>query len=326
MFTNINILNDVYYLHEYVSLYINDKSKLFEFKYEHNEKKFYTIAIKKPIEYIGKIKCDKQYYDLETAYGYGGFYTNTDDTLFLKEAMHLYEKKCKKENIIAEFIRFHPFNNFPIMYKNFLDFTLYDRDIVIKTIKNNVIDSYKSKVRNIIKNANKKLVIQESLDLDNFIVLYNKTMKKNNADKFYFFTKEYYKNLLNNNFAKLYEVIYQNEIIAMGFFMFGKDIVHYHLSANSEISYSLNANYALLDHVFNKTNSLNKNICLLGGGTTSSKEDSLFKFKKKFSNEIKPFYIGGKIYNKEIYNKYIKLWEEQSSRDINYFLKYRLDI
>ena len=78
--------------------------------------------------------------------------------------------------------------------------------------------------------------------------------------------------------------------------------------------------------MFHKAKELGLKYFLLGGGTTTQEDDSLLKFKTKFSKELKPFYISGKIYNKSIYDKYNKIWEEQSKEEIKYFLKYRLEI
>ena len=112
----------------------------------------------------------------------------------------------------------------------------------------------------------------------------------------------------------------------MGFFMFGDNIAHYHLSANSNLSYKLNSNYALLDTLFNIAKNMGLKYFLLGGGSTSNSEDSLLKYKKKFSPAIKQFYISGKVFNNDIFKKYNSIWEEQSDSRINYFLKYRLNI
>jgi len=323
---DINLLADIYYSNEYISLYLKKGEILFDFEYREENLFFINKAIKRPIKQIGDIAIDDGYYDLETAYGYGGFYTNSDDKHFIKRAFKEYYKKCENEKIIAEFIRFHPFNNFPIKYNNYLEFNIYDRDVVIITLNKNIIDSYSSKVRNIIKKADKKVTIQKSDNLIKFINLYNGTMKRNSATDFYFFSEDIFKNLYKIKNIDLYKVVFENEIIAMGFFIKGEDFIHYHLSANSILSYSLNANYALLYNLSEIGKKEGKSYFILGGGTTSLADDSLLKFKKKFSKETKPFYISGKIYNKKMYRRYIELWEEQSKVEVKYFLKYRLDI
>lgn len=322
----MNLLNDIYYNDGYISLYLKDDEELFGFEYREDDNFFINKTIKRPIKKIGNIEVDDNLYDLETAYGYGGFYTNSDDKHFLQNAMNEYEKKCKDENIVAEFIRFHPFNDFPMLNADFFDFNIYDRDVVVKNLSTDILSSYTSKVRNSVKRADEKILFQESKNINKFIELYNATMLKNDAGDFYFFEEDYYRNLINLENVKLYEIVFENEIIAMGFFILSNTIGHYHLSANTPISYKLNSNYALLHNMFNIAKDLGISYFMLGGGTTSNEDDPLLKFKKKFSKETKPFYISGKIYNKEIYDKYNKIWKEQSCEDVKYFLKYRLEI
>jgi len=60
---------------------------------------------------------------------------------------------------------------------------------------------------------------------------------------------------------------------------------------------------------------------LLGGGTTSDPNDRIFFFKTRFSKDIMPYYIGGKIFDMEIYNKLINQREFNNNR----FLRYRYE-
>lgn len=323
----MNLLNDIYYSKEYISLYLKEKEEIFEFLYKDGDNIFYNLAIKRPILEIKNKKINDGYFDLETAYGYGGFYTNTDDSMFILNALKNYEEKCIEEKIIAEFIRFHPFNDFSQKFSSFFDMNIYDRDIVYIDLflsKEERWKTYSSNTRNILRKCEENLKIEESYNLDNFIELYEKTMKKNEASSFYFFSKKYYENLLNNKNIKLYEIKKDNEIISSAFFMFDSNFGHYHLSANDYENRKYNANYFILDQLFEFAKQNNKKYFILGGGTTSSPEDTLLKFKKKFSSLTKSFYISGKVYNREIYSKYIDIWEKASIENIKYFLKYRL--
>jgi len=322
----MHLENDIYYKNDYIALYLKEDEEIFDFKYQEDNKIFINKSIKRPIKKIGNTVLDDEYYDLETAYGYGGFYCNSDDKSFIKEAMNEYENRCKNENIIAEFIRFHPFNYFPLQNANLFDFNIEDRDVIVKKLDDNIMNSYNSKVRNMVKRALEKIEISKSNDIETFQKIYNETMQKNNASDFYYFDNEYYQNLINNKDIELYQCVYDDKIVAMAFFMFGNDIAHYHLSANTELSYKLNSNYALLHYMFEIAKDRGIDYFLLGGGSTSNEDDPLFKFKKKFSKETKPFFISGKIYNQDVYNEYNKIWQEQSNEDIKYFLKYRLEV
>ena len=325
-FKKCDLETDIYFSDEYISLYLNENEDIFSFNYREENHYFVNKTIKRAIKKIGNVEVEDGFYDLESAYGYGGFYSNSEDSEFLKRAFKSYEKKCVEEGVIAEFIRFHPFNNFSVKNQEFLDFNLYDRDVVVKDLRENVYASYSAKVRNTVKRASEKTLFRESENVDKFKLLYDETMRKNSANNFYFFSKEYYKKLLKNKKIKLYELLYESEVVAMGIFMFSDTVAHYHLSANTATSYSINANYALLHNVFEVAKSMGVEYFLLGGGSTPFPDDSLLKFKKKFSKELKPFYIAGKIYNREVYDRYNMLWDTQSREEVKYFLKYRLEI
>ena len=61
----------------------------------------------------------------------------------------------------------------------------------------------------------------------------------------------------------------------------------------------------------------------LGGGLTDSPEDSLFRFKKKFSSNCKHFYIGKRVHDQKIYEKLIKRWENEHGVKAKMLLQYR---
>ena len=60
-----------------------------------------------------------------------------------------------------------------------------------------------------------------------------------------------------------------------------------------------------------------------GGGITNSKDDSLYRFKKKFGKNTEfKFYVGRKIWNKEIYKRLCLVKKVNSGCD--FFPAYRL--
>lgn len=324
-----DLFNDIYYQKEYIALYLKDKEEIFEFRYKENGNTFYNIAIKRPILSIGNIDLNKTYYDLETAYGYGGYYSDNDGEDFLSSALKKYQEYCIEENIIAEFIRFHPFNDIHNFLNNYFDLFVHDRDTIYvdaSLSKEERWKKYSSKMRNILRKCEKELIFKKSNDIESFISLYEKTMRRNVADDFYFFDKSYFQELITLNNIELYEVLYNEIVISSSFFMFSEDYGHYHLSANNYEYRKHNANYYILDSIFDIAYQRGIKQFLLGGGRTNLDGDLLLKFKEKFSSLKKNFYIAGKIYNKKIYEEYVNIWQEQSEENIKYFLKYRLGI
>jgi len=329
----MNLLNDIYYSKEYISLYLKDNEEIFEFEYKEDNFIFYNIAIKRPITKIGNIDICDGYFDLETAYGYGGFYLNTNNQEFVKNALGKYEQYCLEKKIIAEFIRFHPWNTFPQEQKELLDMNSYDRDVVYVDLEAEyeyIEKQYSSSLKRNIKKA-KSLGLEyeiqsiNSESLDTFVDLYNMTMQKNSASNFYYFEKIYFENLFSLKGIELHSIVYNSTIINMVIIFKNSGKLYYHLGATNPDYYSLNPNPFIFDCII-KNSCKEAKYLYFGGGTTSDKEDPLLKFKQKFSSLTKPFYISGKIYNNEIYSQYKQAWEQQSKEEIKYFLKYRLEI
>lgn len=321
---------DIFYSNNYISLYLKHGDELFEFEYKNGDDFFLNKSIKRPIQKIAKSIVTDGFYDLETAYGYGGFYTNSKSKEFIRKSLSEYYKRCKAENIIAEFIRFHPFNSFPVDHDEFLDFNIYDRDTVVVALYkgyDSIRSQYSSSLKRNINKAKrcglkyKQLSITDK-NISKFCELYYETMRNNNADDFYFFNEEYFENLFNIEYVTLHGVYCNEIIINMAIIFTTTKNLYYHLGATDSNYYNSNPNALLFDSII-QTALENYDYLYLGGGATSVFNDPLLKFKQKFSNEIKPFYISGNIYNSEMYNAYINIWKEQNNEDLKFFLKYR---
>lgn len=325
-----NLMSDIYYSKEYVSLYLKEGEVEFRFEYKEDSNIFLNSAIKKPINKIGNLKIDDGFFDLETAYGYGGYYANTDNHDFLCRAFEAYSQKCLDEKIIAEFIRFHPYNSMPLFGRSYFDFLLSDRETVsidLSLTKQERWSKYSATTRNILRKASAHLSIKKVTDIDAFMAIYQSTMEKNKADKSYYFLFEYYEKMLALKDAALFAIIFDGRIINMSFILFGQDLVHYHLSANDSEFMRINANYYLIDAVCDYSNENYPEIFEfhLGGGRTNDASDSLLAFKSKFSNIRNEFYIAGKIFDRPTYKKYFDIFNAMHPEYVNenYFLKYR---
>ena len=329
---DFNPFKDPYYNKEYISLYLNKDDEIMEFSYSENEMISYNIGIKRKIKSINDIIIAEPYYDLETVYGYGGFYTNTDDKSFLDKAINLYKEFCIENRIVAEFIRFNPLSPFLIHLSNYLNFFEHNRDVVVVDLtlkEEEILKNYSSTTRNIIRRLLKdnsyKLEILESEESKNKMVekfynLYYQTMQKNNAEKFYFFDKYYFKGLNKLSFSKLFVVYKDDEVISMAYFLEGDKVVYYHLSANDPLKYNLRGNYLALHKAIDYYSSIRKKYLILGGGRSKDPNDSLFLFKQKFSKITLPFYIGGIIHIEDKYKEFCNI----SKSNEKLFLKYRV--
>ena len=277
-----------------------------------------------------------RFYDFETPYGYGGPVSNCPDADWNKKAVEKLKEFFSDNDYLAGFIRFHPLLRNSDMCRTC--FTVIDdrKTVAIDTsvsvdeIWQNQINS---KNRNMIRKAEKNgLVYVRDNDfkyLDQFKKLYDSTMKRLEADDFYFFDDDYYARFTESFHGKGFLGCIRNgdEVISAALFMYDGDYGHYHLAGSCREYSSLGANNLLLWKTACEMHGDGIREFHLGGGTDSQEENSLFKFKKSFSPELRQFSIGKVVFNKEAYDAVCAGWErknpEKTLKYKNLVLKYR---
>lgn len=297
---------DIYFKASYARLY----GEVFDFEFKLGSFVFKTLAIKSEI-------TNTPFFDLQSPYGYSGFYTNSKDEKFLKEALNALKEKALKENIIAFFVRFHPFDENLSFYEKELDFFKQNKKIVLVNLENDlnhIRSNYSPRIKSYVKKARAELIIQECFKEDNqdFIELYKQTMQRNEAESFYYFNEAYFDALFDFKEYKLFKALDKENNKAYASFFINENFAYYHLSANSKHS---NANAALLDFAFEYAFERGTKFCILGGGM--SEADSLYYFKERFSTLYAHFCIGGIIINQEAFSNLCKPYKNP------YFLAYR---
>lgn len=322
-----NLFQDLYYQNDYASLYAANKDDLVNFCFEDQSEVFLNLAIKKPIHKIGNRSLSSAFYDLETPYGYGGPLSTTRDVSFLKRAIQAWKDYCHSHHLLAEFIRFHPYNLFPVHSPDLLDKCLLDRQVVcvnLQQSKEERWSEYSKDARNILRKAERNCKLVRLDRVDDFLPIYQQTMQRNQAGEFYYFDSEYFDRLLSLPDMYLLGVTSEQVMIAAGFFAFSKQLGHYHLSANSAEGLKAGANYFLLDRAFDLAKEKGCAEFLLGGGRSNRSDDNLFRFKKKFSKRRKDFYLGLIVHNSAVFDEYSSIWsEENPGRNSTFLLPYR---
>lgn len=291
-----------------------NQKQIFHFSYTQGSDFFSNTAIIEPIP-------NTPYFDMSSPYGYGGYFSNSSDINFLRNALEAQAQEARKRNIIAEFIRFHPHFSSTPHFAHLLDFFDNTREIIATTTDTQARwQSYSSRLRGKLRKSLQALQVSQSYDTELFHTLYTQTMQRNNADKFYFFDIAYFKALLQMPQCVMLQATFEGKIAAMGIFLFDSLCGYYHLGANADISLdkNLNAMGALFEHFFEIAKDKGISQCILGGGRGNDKQDSLFVFKKQFSTHILPFTIGGKIYDKQIYQTL------KANTESTIFLAYRI--
>ena len=328
---------DVYYLSGYVKAFkIHGDGEPTLIYYHDDYIRAINVVMKRDIEkddrFRNKLKPES-FFDLTTPYGYGGFvFEGKINENSLKKLNEEYSNYCISNNIISEFVRFHPVLENSKLNKDIYDVIDLGKTITIDLIsKEQIWLDLSSKNRNVIRKAIKSGIEiywgRKPELIDDFIPLYNYTMDKDNAIDYYYFDRCFYKSILEDlkYNSLIFYAVYDRHIISMSIILFGNSYMHYHLSASDREYQSLAATNLLLYEAACWGCENGYKVFHLGGGL-GSKEDNLYKFKKAFNkNSGTYFSIGKKIFDLKKYDKLVKIRAQycNDSNESSFFPEYR---
>ncbi len=303
---------DVYFTPEYYSLYQNygdGDARCFVFEQD-GVVVLYPFLIN-PITTLG-YKLDKEYYDIQGAYGYNGIITSSEDADFIT-FWESFDAYCQENDIVAEFTRFHPLLNNQRLASPKMK-TFFSRHTVALDLTDDDIWMHQisSKNRNMIRKAEKEgVTIVENDDYETFRRLYDGTMTDLHAEDFYFFPKSYYDEYKQTfkGESMLCLAMLDGKAIAGSMFLFSDDYAHYHLSARDREYSRYAANNLILWYAIQKAKERGCKWFHFGGGTTGNDDDSLLKFKKEFSKTLCEFWIGKRVHNLAVYDQIVEQWK-----------------
>ncbi|MDY0016222.1 MAG: peptidoglycan bridge formation glycyltransferase FemA/FemB family protein [Candidatus Delongbacteria bacterium] len=331
--------SDVYFLHNYFIPFKNfgdGEPQLFYFESDKGKVAYpfmlRDIADSKNL----KDKIEKcKYFDISSAYGYGGPLYETSVTVNNLESLKndfflAFSEYCNSNNIISQFDRFHPLIQNHDFFEGYSELAQIRKTIHIDLTDHDTIwNNMESKCRQMIRKAQKNNVTSE-IDtelktLDEFKHIYQSTMKNNEAHDYYLFDDRFYddtRKYLKNN-AFIINAFLEDSKIASILVLHSEKYVHGHLGGALQ-QYKYLQPTSLLYYEIAKWG------CEKGlkkfhvGGGYKSDSDSLYKFKKTFNrNDPNEFFIGKKIHNLLKYNELVTI----SCNDITestFFPKYRI--
>ncbi len=320
---------DVYWLSGYVKAFkIHGDGEPLLLYYNAGNTRGINVIMKRDVSederFTGFIGAD-EYYDITTVYGYGGWIIEGDkkDDLFKS-----YRLWMLQNGIICEFVRFHP------MIRNHLYADAYYNVIEMgevvhmelsspEVIWSNITSKNRNMIRKALKNGVRIFNGRFPEIFENFRMLYNRTMDKDNAEEYYYFEKEFYDSILEDlsNNAQVFYAEKDGIIIAAAIILTSNKKMSYHLSGSLCDYNSLAPTNLLLYRAALWGYSNGYKTFYLGGGVGSG-EDSLFRFKRAFfKGELNHFYIGKTIYDQEKYDELVRI--RQVIDNPGYFPMYR---
>ncbi|MFC0604208.1 GNAT family N-acetyltransferase [Winogradskyella pulchriflava] len=320
--------SDFYYTYDYHQLSANDDEQPILIKYSEGDTVIVMPMLLRDIE-------NSNYKDLTSVYGYAGpLVQNIGEGFSNENFQNELSTFFNENNIVSVFTRLHPYMDHQEMILSGYG-TVATHGKVVNIDLTDTIENQRAKFNRRLKTYLNKsrrscTVIEGNIDdhLDAFINLYHENMKRVDAKDIYFFSDEYYREILSSNEyeSELSLCIFNEtqEIIGASMFMKKGDIVQYHLSGLSEDHFELNPIKLIIDEMRIKSTEEGYKYFNLGGGL-GSREDSLFKFKSGFSKDFREFKTWKHIVNEEAYKALTKerLGEVVETDDTGFFPAYR---
>jgi len=254
-------------------------------------------------------KLNKKYYDVISPYGYSGPLStcppNAKAISFFHELWHKY---CIENNIVSEFIRFHPLlENHLYPWNDDLKVEKAKQIVVVDlTLKENEIwSSYKYNNRKNISKAqreNLNVIIEENTDhLMDFKEIYYNTMERRQASSRYYFSQQFFDHItryLPGNFAFAY-VLKEKKVISAELLLFNERYIHSFLGGTLSEFFISRPNNLLKHQVILWAKAKGLKYFLLGGGYEEN--DGIFKYKYSFAPDgVRDFYVGKRVINQNI--------------------------
>ncbi|MGL5543073.1 MAG: lipid II:glycine glycyltransferase FemX [Fusobacteriaceae bacterium] len=323
---------DIYFKEEYGKIYeLNGEGKLetFQLKSEWGTVIYHFLKKDIPVE------LGEKYYDITTPYGYGGplfldFEDENSLALLKKEFHEKFSEYCSRENIVSEFVRFHPIVKNHVYMEDYMDVS-YNRDTICIEIEGEdeekIWESFTCKCRNNLNKAfRNNLTVQITHDVETFHDIYIKTMERNCASSYYYFSQEFFQNTLKllGEGAKIFLAYHEGRAVSGILVIHNGEYMHDHFSGTDPEYRDLGANNMLVYEAAKWGARNGKKYFHLGGGCTGN-GDCLFRYKSTFTKkEPYHFYIGKKIQNPEIYRRLVEEVEKTKTiEDRDYFPLYR---
>ncbi len=307
----------VYFKNEYQSIFANYDKALFRvLKLRRESGDLYLPILIRPLN---------GFFEAYSAYGYGGI-IGTSQIPLSDEDFEKINGFLKEQKVVNLFLRNSPFLGnerfIPEKY-NFLNRITY----IVNLREYNNFDELKScvgqNVRWAVNYAQRNSLTIEKRhhyeikeeEIIRFYNIYLETMKFRNAPEYYYFSKDFFLKHFEDlkDMCELYLVKKDEEIIAGSIFLNDSKFVHYHFSAADVRYYKFQPmDLMILKAIFDYGNE-GKKIMHLGGGLSSNASDGLSKFKKKFADEERKFYISKVVVDEENYYRLKKAYGVEES-------------
>ncbi len=328
------VRHDIYHLPEYVyleSLRTNTTPKAIVIS--QGEKLFFLpYLLRRCHDFCIDISESPELFDVISPYGYPGILFNKAAASapdFLELAMQKLISTFKQRNICSAFFRLHPIINAGLekIYPSHIcqisgetiavDLTLSPEEIWQQTRSDHRKDINRQK-----RYGFQARIVEFDKYFDDFLEIYYQTMQRVGAPQLYYFTPEYFSNLLHQLGSKLHLGIveFECEIMCACLFTECCEIVQSYLSGTKTKFLKFSPDKLLFDYVRFWAKERGNKLLHLGGGYGGNK-DGVYNFKAGFSQKHQNFLTLRLTINEERYAHLVELRAKSLNSQVGTLLK-----
>lgn len=244
--------------------------------------------------------------DIQSAYGYGGPLSNTDDPQFLILADHALKQWAQDNSVVAEFLRFHPLIPHSKWYAGEV---VSNRETVYIDLAKDLFEQYQTRRRTDVRRFLESGLRVERVPPETmqgiFPGLYKENMDQIGAASNYYFPEVYFDALFHFGGAENWLVYSDNHVMAGAVILVSAQakVAEYYLGAKAQGSERHRAMIGLLHVAADFYKSMRYRYFYLGGGRSVAANDSLLFFKKGFSSLTGQYQTGSRVYKPQQYMK-----------------------
>jgi hypothetical protein len=323
---------DIYFIFSFFQVYAKQYNAIPEaaFLKTDRTKIFYPYLVRS-IADVPSFSDKMDLKDITTPYGYGGPLVSSKDQDSAIEDMatfrNQFEEHAKDQKFITEFIRFHPSCGGEEYFKPYMEIvqagSVALTDLNLETTE--LFARFAKDKQRGIKKAEKAGVevffkdIISNEDITEFLLLYEETMDRNSAEEKYYFDKKQIVELVQNlaGHLLLVKAIYESKTISSYLVFKSGGFLTNYLSSSSASAHHLYPKNKVIWELIKYGHEQGMKVYNLGGG-----KPSLLQFKSGFGGEVKPFYLGKRIFDPDMYELLIHK-AQLSETEKNFFPAYR---
>lgn len=245
-------------------------------------------------------------HDLTSVYGYCG--PLLADYEIASSCYDFLFASLREMGVVTLFSRMHPLLVRALRDEALRGTRLENRLVVIDTRRqNDGMQGYRPNHRRDIRKALASgvglVVDEDGTRIDEFISIYHQAMRDLHCADYFFFDREHLERLMTGPYFKTFVIFAQLDGIDIGAAMFitTRNIMHYYIGGVVEEFKGLSPLKVILARADEIARLRGVHNLILGVGRRGGKDDTLYRFKKGFSELDFPLYIFKRVIDREAY-------------------------